>query len=138
MEGFNFPLVVDIPDDSSELVVSFENGARNEGVSVEDEPSSNESGATMPQVSSTSEKSQDYSSSQSSSNNGATVTSSPDSALVNVNSATLSELKSLPGIGDAYANKILQNRPYESISELKTKAGIPTCTITKISDLVTY
>ena len=51
---------------------------------------------------------------------------------------TLSELKSLPGIGDAYANKILQNRPYESISELKTKAGIPTSTITKISDLVTY
>jgi competence protein ComEA len=45
--------------------------------------------------------------------------------LVNVNTASLSELDALWGIGEARANDIVMNRPYGDLAELETKAGIP-------------
>lgn len=44
-----------------------------------------------------------------------------DLLLININSATSSELDKLPGIGPATAKKIVDNRPYSSIDELSTK-----------------
>jgi competence protein ComEA len=64
------------------------------------------------------------------------VASSAD--LVNVNSATLEELDSLPGIGPKYAQKIIDSRPYQDESELIETSGIPESTITKIQQLITY
>jgi len=44
---------------------------------------------------------------------------------VDLNNASLAELKTLPTVGDAEANKIIANRPYKSKGELVTKAGLP-------------
>lgn len=41
--------------------------------------------------------------------------------LVDINSATLTDLRSLPGIGTAYARKIVEGRPYASVDELKVR-----------------
>jgi len=40
---------------------------------------------------------------------------------ININSATVDELDTLPGIGKITAEKIIQNRPYKSIDELSTR-----------------
>lgn len=44
---------------------------------------------------------------------------------VSINTASISELDNLWGVGEARAGQIVDNRPYSSIDELKTKASIP-------------
>ena len=44
---------------------------------------------------------------------------------VDLNNASLEELKTLPTVGDAEAKKIIAHRPYKSKGELVTKAGLP-------------
>jgi len=46
--------------------------------------------------------------------------------LVNINDASRAELKSLPGIGDAEAEKIVAGRPYLSKADLVTKNVLAT------------
>ena len=45
--------------------------------------------------------------------------------LVDINSAGKAELKTLPGIGDADADKIIAGRPYGSKAHLTTRGIIP-------------
>ncbi len=56
----------------------------------------------------------------------------------NVNTASSSELDSLPSIGPAYAEKIISNRPYKDLSEFEESSGLYKSTIDKIKDLITF
>lgn len=59
------------------------------------------------------------------------------SGLININSATQKELESLPGIGPAYAQNIIEHRPYSNVEELSTKGVLRKSTYEKIKNLVT-
>ncbi len=56
--------------------------------------------------------------------------------LLDINSSSKEELMKLPGIGEAYSNKIIQNRPYKGKDDLVKKNLIPQATYDKIKDLI--
>lgn len=56
--------------------------------------------------------------------------------LVDINSASLAQLKTLPGIGEAEAQRIVAGRPYLSKTELATAKVIPTGVYLSIRKLI--
>jgi len=57
--------------------------------------------------------------------------------MININSATLTELDSLPGIGQVTGQKIIDSRPYASLDELQSKKVVSKSVFEKIKDKVT-
>lgn len=59
------------------------------------------------------------------------------SGKININTASLSELDTLWGIGEVRAKDMVDNRPYSSIDELLSKKVIPSNVFEKIEDEIT-
>jgi competence protein ComEA len=55
---------------------------------------------------------------------------------MDINSATKDELQTLPGIGDAISQKIIDGRPYKAKSDLLKKKIVPQPTYEKIKDQI--
>lgn len=56
--------------------------------------------------------------------------------VLNINTATISDLESLPGIGPVSAQKIIDGRPYQEIGELLDRKIIGASTFEKIKDKI--
>ena len=55
---------------------------------------------------------------------------------LDINSASEDELRVLPGIGEAYAKKIIEGRPYKRKDELVHKKIVPKPTYDKIAGMI--
>ncbi|NJN70152.1 MAG: helix-hairpin-helix domain-containing protein [Nitrospira sp.] len=54
--------------------------------------------------------------------------------MIDINSGTFDQLKTLVGIGDTYAKRIVEGRPYQRTGELVTKNVIPQMNYDRIKE----
>jgi competence protein ComEA len=57
-------------------------------------------------------------------------------APLDINTATPDQLKAFNGIGDAYAKRIIDGRPYTAKNQLVTRGILPQATYDKIKDQI--
>lgn len=56
--------------------------------------------------------------------------------LLDINTASADQLKTLPGIGDAYAKRIVAGRPYTAKNQLVARGVLPQATYDKVQTLI--
>lgn len=67
---------------------------------------------------------------------GSAQTSGSSTSKININSASITELDTLPGVGVATAEKIIAARPFAQLEDLKNVPGIGDATFSKLKDLI--
>jgi competence protein ComEA len=66
----------------------------------------------------------------------ATKSAASSAAPLDINTATPDQLKAISGIGDAYAKRIIDGRPYTAKNQLLTRGILPAATYNKIKDQI--
>lgn len=56
--------------------------------------------------------------------------------LIDINTATKEQLRAIPGVGDVYAQKIIDGRPYAKKDQLKSKKILPDSLYDKVKDRI--
>jgi len=56
--------------------------------------------------------------------------------LLDINTATPAQLKALPGMGDAYAARVIAGRPYTAKNQLATRGVLPQAEYERIRELI--
>jgi len=64
------------------------------------------------------------------------ATAATPSGKIDINTATVDQLKAFPGIGDVYSKRIVDGRPYANKSQLVSKGILPQATYDKIKDKI--
>jgi competence protein ComEA len=66
----------------------------------------------------------------------ATTAAAASATPLDINTATPDQLKAFNGIGDAYAKRIIDGRPYTAKNQLVTRGILPQATYNKIKDQI--
>jgi competence protein ComEA len=66
----------------------------------------------------------------------ATTSTATTGDKLDINTASPDQLKAFPGIGDAYAKRIIDGRPYTAKNQLSTRGILPAATYNKIKDQI--
>ena len=66
----------------------------------------------------------------------ADVKNAAKTKLVDINASTEADLKAIPGIGDAYAAKIIAGRPYANKTQLKSRKVLPGNIYEQVKDTI--
>jgi DNA uptake protein ComE-like DNA-binding protein len=56
--------------------------------------------------------------------------------LLDINTATAAQLKALPGMGDAYVQRVIAGRPYTAKNQLTTRGVLPAAEYEQIKEQV--
>jgi DNA uptake protein ComE-like DNA-binding protein len=56
--------------------------------------------------------------------------------LLDINTATAEQLKALPGMGDAYVQRVVAGRPYSAKNQLTTRGVIPAAEYERIREMI--
>jgi competence protein ComEA len=56
--------------------------------------------------------------------------------LLDINTATAAQLKTLPGMGDAYVARVIAGRPYTAKNQLTTRGILPVAAYDQIKDQI--
>jgi DNA uptake protein ComE-like DNA-binding protein len=56
--------------------------------------------------------------------------------LLDINTATADQLKALPGMGDAYVQRVVAGRPYTAKNQLTTRGVLPAVEYERIRELI--